>query len=255
MLLMVSPYSDIAPAYDCTVGLPFFLQVRASFEKLVQRYGIGFGSAADLGCGTGLFACYLNLCWGVPVYAVDNSTAMLREARRNCRGTNVCFLQQDIRCLSLPLPVDLITANFDTLNHLRTPTDLRVAFQRIAANLRPAGHFYFDILTPSQSARQYQVFIRDRCALRSWLEQQIRREPRMRLVQTTVRRRSAGCCSPIIERVTERVYSANDIGRWLAEARFIIRGVHDAETLDVAVSCPPRVVIVAQKPPSGFNSN
>lgn len=255
MLLMISPYSDIAHDYDCTVGLPFFLQVRAYFEKLVQRYGIGFRSAADLGCGTGLFACYLNLCWRVPVYAVDNSTAMLREARRNCRGANVCFLQQDIRCLALPSPVDLITANFDTLNHLRTPTGLRVAFRRIAANLRPAGHFYFDILTPCQSAREYQVFIRDRCMLRSWLEQQIRWEPRTRLVQTTVRRRSAGCCTPIVGRVTERVYSANEIGAWLAEARFIIRGVHDAETLCVATNCPARVIIVAQKAPGGSKSN
>src|SRR5881409_1413 len=86
MLLTVSPYSRIAPSYDCTIGLPFFLQVRDSFEKLVQRYGIRFRSAADLGCGTGLFACYLNLCWNVPVYAVDNSAAMLRQAQRNCQG-------------------------------------------------------------------------------------------------------------------------------------------------------------------------
>ena len=247
MLLTVSPYRDIAPSYDCTVGFPFFLHVKDSFEKLVQRYGISFRSAADLGCGTGLFASYLNLCWGVPVYAVDNSTAMLREALRNCRSANVCFLQQDIRCLALPSPVDLITANFDTLNHLRAPADLRAAFRRIAANLQPAGHFYFDILTPCQRARAYQVFVRDRCAQKRWLEQQIRWEPRTRLLRTTVRRRSAGYCSPTIERVTERVYSVNEIGTWLGEAGFIIRGVHDAETLDIATSCPTRMIVVAQK--------
>src|SRR2546430_1699610 len=88
MWFMVSTYSDIAPGYDCTVGLPFSRQVRDGFEKLAQRYGIRFCSAADLGCGTGLFACYLNLCWGVPVYAVDNSAAMLRQAHRNCRGAS-----------------------------------------------------------------------------------------------------------------------------------------------------------------------
>ncbi len=56
-------YTQIAPVYDCTVGVPFFLRVRNAFEKLVRRYGIRFCSAAHIGCGTGLFACYLNLCW------------------------------------------------------------------------------------------------------------------------------------------------------------------------------------------------
>jgi SAM-dependent methyltransferase len=138
-------YARIAPFYDCAVGVPFFLRVRDAFEKLVRRYGIRFCSAADIGCGTGLFACYLNCCWGVPVFAVDKSAEMLRQARWNCSSAGVCFLQQDIRCLSLPSRVDLITANFDTLNHLRTPEDLRAAFNRVAVNLRPAGHFYFGV--------------------------------------------------------------------------------------------------------------
>ena len=150
---MVSPYSRIAPVYDCTVGLPFFLRLRDAFEKIATLYGIRFGSAADIGCGTGVFACYLNRCWGVPVFGVDRSAEMLRQARRNCRSRGVCFLQQDIRCLALPAQVDLITANFDTLNHLRSAADLRRTVKRIAANLRPGGHFYFDIITPCQRAR------------------------------------------------------------------------------------------------------
>ena len=97
-------YSQIAPFYDCTVGMEFFLRVRQAFSKLAPRYRIRFCSAADIGCGTGLFACYLNQCWGVPVYGVDRSLEMLRQARRNCPGAGVCFLQQDIRCLALPSP-------------------------------------------------------------------------------------------------------------------------------------------------------
>jgi ubiquinone/menaquinone biosynthesis C-methylase UbiE len=60
MRLVTRPYSQIAPVYDCTVGMAFFLRVRQAFSKLVPRYGIRFCSAADIGCGTGLFACYLN---------------------------------------------------------------------------------------------------------------------------------------------------------------------------------------------------
>ena len=47
---MPSPYSRIAPVYDCTVGFPFFLRRPGCFERLVRRYGIRFGSAADIGC-------------------------------------------------------------------------------------------------------------------------------------------------------------------------------------------------------------
>src|SRR4030095_8338141 len=103
------PYSELAPRYDTALGISNFIGTRAAFEALVRRYGIQFRSAADVGCGTGLFACYLSRCWGVPVFAVDRSPEMLRVAVRNCPDLNVCFLQQDIRCLRLPCVVDLIT--------------------------------------------------------------------------------------------------------------------------------------------------
>ena len=244
-------YSQIAPFYDCTVGVPFFLRLRASFEKLVEQYDIRFCSAADIGCGTGLFACYLSRCRGAAVYAVDHSAAMLHEAARNCCNADVCFLQQDIRCLALPSRVDLITANFDTLNHLQTPADLRRAFRRVAANLRPGGHFYFDILTPCQPSDGYEVFTRDHCTTRSWLHQRIQWEPRTRLIRITALQRRADCLLPVVECVTERAYSPREIGRWLVEAGFKIRGVHDAETLRAATGCPPRIIIIAQKAISG----
>jgi len=254
MLLMVSPYRDIAPGYDCTIGLPFFLQVRDSFEKLAQRYGIRFCSAADLGCGTGLFARYLNLCWNVPVYAIDNCSAMLRQARRNCGRANVCFLQQDIRCLSLPSPVDLITANFDTLNHLRSAGELRLTIGRIAANLCPGGHFYFDIITPCQPAGGYDVLIPNRCVKRSWLHQRIHWDPRARLLETFALQHRRGGCAPAMARVIERAYDVGEVGACLHEVGFTVRGVHDFETLRVPSGCPPRIIVVAQKAPRGSKS-
>jgi SAM-dependent methyltransferase len=244
------PYSQIAPLYDCTVGVPFFLRVREAFEKLVRRYRIRFCSAADIGCGTGLFACYLNRCWGVPVYAVDRSLAMLRQATRNCPSPGVCLLQQDIRSLALPLKVDLITANSDTLNHLSVSQDLCRAFERVALNLRPGGHFYFDILTPCQPLHGYRVYVRNRCRVRSWLEQRVRWDPRQRLIHTSALQRRVGWCRPVLERITERAYSAAELGKWLAAAGFLIRGVHDEATLRVDLDCPQRIIVVAQKQPS-----
>src|SRR5580765_3146634 len=113
-----APYSELARSYDVALGLNSFASTRQAFEELVRRYGIRFCSAADVGCGTGLFARYLSRCWKARVLGVDRSPEMLIEARRNCRDDGVRFLTQDIRCLALPEPVDLVTANFDVVNHL-----------------------------------------------------------------------------------------------------------------------------------------
>ena len=74
------PYSRLAPEYDVAIGFRSFTGTRAAFERLIRRYAIPFDSAADIGCGTGLFASYLNQCWGVPVFAVDRSPDMLAVA-------------------------------------------------------------------------------------------------------------------------------------------------------------------------------
>src|SRR5262245_16153553 len=96
------PYSELAADYGQTIGWPAFRQTRRAFETLARRYGLRFRSAADLGCGTGLFARYLSERYPAPVWAVDISPEMLRVAESNCFGANVRLLRQDIRCLRLP---------------------------------------------------------------------------------------------------------------------------------------------------------
>lgn len=242
------PYSQFAPAYDQTIGWPRFLLTRRSFEALARRYGISFRSAADLGCGTGLFAKYLNQCWGVPVWAVDVSPDMLRVAARNCSGTGVRLLRQDIRCLRLPGPVDLATSNFDALNHLTGRDDLRVAFRRVAENLCAGGHFFFDLITPCFPLGRRMVYVRKIRAQSRQVTQLIRWNPVRRIISTTVVVRSSDSPCPKVEFHKERAYSFNEVGRWLMDAGFVIRGVHDEDTLQTASGCPQRIIVVAMKP-------
>ncbi len=98
---IASPYSQLAADYDATIGIPFFRQTRDFFERLVRKYGIRFRSAADIGCGTGLFARHLKLTRNISIFAVDLSEPMLRIAARNCGGTNVVLLRQVTNCLPL----------------------------------------------------------------------------------------------------------------------------------------------------------
>jgi SAM-dependent methyltransferase len=244
---VLRPYSQFAAMYDRTLGIPAFIRTRRAFEALVRRYGIRFHSAADLGCGTGLFACYLSRCWSVPVFAVDISPAMLREAARNCRNVGVCLLGQDIRSLRLPHPVDLVTANFDTLNHLVSDSDLRLAFRRIANNLRPGGHLFFDLVTPCLPLGGGRTYVRRLQTASRQILQRIHWDPQRRILSIFVVLSSPGSAVSTMEVHRERAYSPAEVGRWLMDSGFVLRGIHDAATLLLATGCPPRIILLAQK--------
>lgn len=246
-LQITRPYSRLAAAYDQTIGWAAFRRIRRGFETLARRYGLRFNTASDIGCGTGLFARYLNQCWGAPVWAVDISSEMLRVAKRNCSDSDVRLLRQDIRCLRLPEQVDLVTSNFDTLNHLTGKDDLRVAFRRIAENLRPGGHLYFDLVTPCQPLGGGMTYARRMNARSRQVVQHIRWDAAKRNISIVVSMRSANSTRPTVEVYRERAYSMAEVGRWLMDAGFVIRGVHDDETLLPASGCPARIIVIAQK--------
>ncbi|MCI0426609.1 MAG: methyltransferase domain-containing protein [Nitrospiraceae bacterium] len=245
------PYTELAAMYDATLGVPFFVGTRRAFEQLVRRYGINFRSAADIGCGTGLFAHYLSRRWGVPTYAVDRSPAMLAIAMRNCTGCEVGLLQQDIRCLQLPQPVDLVTANFDTLNYLLNGPDLRQTFRRIYENLRPGGYFIFDLITPCQPQDSYLVRMKRLPGTALEPRQRILWDGVRRLLFTTIVFQKPGSFALVSESHVERAYSPLRVARWLEAAGFVIRDILDAITLRIATGCPPRIIVVAQKCPGG----
>ena len=241
------PYSRLAADYDATIGVPFFRQTRDFFERLVRKYGIRFRSAADIGCGTGLFARHLKVSRDIPVFGVDLSAPMLRIAARNCSGTNVVLMRQDIRYLRLPRPVDLITANFDTLNHIVRTEDLRQTLRRIFENLNPGGHLIFDLVTNCLPIGRSHHYVRRFDQHRRSVTQSVRLDPIRKLLSILVSISSPDLMRPIIERHRERVYSPEEVGRALHEAGFVICGVHDAAALAQVKACPPRIVVVARK--------
>jgi hypothetical protein len=55
-----------------------------------------------------------------------------------------------------------------------TELDLRLAFRRIWENLRPGGHFIFDLITPCQPLSGAQTYIRRLGSGRRRAEQHIR---------------------------------------------------------------------------------
>lgn len=243
----LAPYAGLAPSYDVALGRNSLQQTAFTLRHLIERYGIAFRSAADIGCGTGLFAAHIARRWSIPVFAVDRSVAMLTEAVRNGSAAHALVLHQDIRRLNLPRPVDLITANFDTVNHIIEPADLAATFQRVHANLRPRGHFVFDFVTDRQPWSAAEVYLRRLPAKGCDVVQRIAWDPLRRLIFIALTQRWLRFGVRTVERHVERAYATLDIVRWLRRAGFFIRAVLDAATLGQAHAGSRRIVVVARR--------
>jgi len=140
------PYRELAGIYDELVGNTAFDCWRENFDRLVNRNGIEFTTAADIACGTGLAARYLaGTC--ARVYAIDKSAEMLDEARARCGLRNIVFIRQQFTELELPERVDMLTSNFDSLNYLTDEGDLAESLRRFGESVRPGGHAIFDLNT------------------------------------------------------------------------------------------------------------
>jgi SAM-dependent methyltransferase len=72
--------------------------------------------------------------------------ALARAAADRSR-VQITWLEQDMRELRLAEPVDAVTCLYDSLNYLVDEGELRRAMGAIAASLRPAGLFVFDMNT------------------------------------------------------------------------------------------------------------
>src|SRR5262249_52635396 len=141
----------------------------------------------------------------------------------------------------------LVTSNFDALNHLTGEGHLRVTFQRIAENLCPGGHLYFDLVTPCQPLGGGMTYSRRMNARSRQVIQRIRWDRARNMISVSVVMRSMDSPRPTLEIYRERAYSFAEVGKWLLDAGFAIRGVHDALTLKPANGCPARIIVVAQK--------
>ena len=141
----VKPYRLLAQYYD-----EIFSSIRspidAARERLLSRIMPTVGDACDLACGTGTTALTFARK-GITVYAVDLSPAMCRLAREKAEraGLPVHVFRADMRSFKLPKPVDLITCEFDALNHVPLKADLRKVAKAVAQALRAGGHFFFDV--------------------------------------------------------------------------------------------------------------
>lgn len=141
MLTNPAAYDDFAWIYDRHWGRDATWMLDA-IEPIVLRDVAAPARVLDLCCGTGQMARALH-DRGYHVTGVDGSAEMIRYARRN--APDCTFVVADARDFAVPGPFDLALSMYDALNHLLEPDDLRRAFGRVHAALRPGAPFLFDL--------------------------------------------------------------------------------------------------------------
>jgi ubiquinone/menaquinone biosynthesis C-methylase UbiE len=141
-------YRRYAEAYVKAGQGRWSLQSVPWVTRVFELQGAHPMSLIDVACGSGEFALAMAQR-GLQVTGVDQSPEMLVIARRNAQEKSIAitFLEQDMRRLELPTPVDAATCLYDSLNYLVTDADFREALGAIAGVVRPGGLFLFDMNT------------------------------------------------------------------------------------------------------------
>ena len=141
---MPDTYRWLAKYYD------HLFEFRRPFDsarrKILGPVLPGVRSACDLCCGTGTLAIQL-AGRGIRMFAVDLSPDMCRITREKARkaGMSVRVLRADMRDFTLPQRVDLVTCEFDALNHVPEKRDLHRVLKCVVTALGPGGYFAFDV--------------------------------------------------------------------------------------------------------------
>lgn len=145
----VNDYDDIASVYDEVMGNDFYRIVFCSLFSTIRKYlsRSAYVKCVDLACGTGSFINRISLELDSTCFGIDLSAKQIAIARRKCRqiGGKVNFEVGDVLKTELPEKCDLVTMNFDALNHLAHPEDWSALFTRVYSILNPGGIFFFDI--------------------------------------------------------------------------------------------------------------
>ena len=169
---MSESYTDFASVYDELMDETPYELWKNRIIKAINEYGIskpvksaeeimadGVVSeeellesernlVVDLGCGTGTLT-EMMYAEGYDMIGIDMSESMLEIAmnKKEQSGSEILYLNQDMRELELYSTVGTVISVCDSINYLTEDEDVRLTFSLVHNYLYPNGLFIFDFNT------------------------------------------------------------------------------------------------------------
>ncbi len=141
-------YTDFSYLYDMFMEDVPYDEWTDFVDGLLSSYGNDVKSIIDLGCGTGNITERL-FKKGYEVMGVDISADMLSVASEKAlmNESDILFINQDMRELSVIDRVDAVVSLCDCINYLITDEDVLETFTHVKDSLKNGGIFIFDFNT------------------------------------------------------------------------------------------------------------
>lgn len=141
-------YERFAEVYDTLMDDFDYPRWADYYGEIIRRAGGSMKRMAECGCGTGSMTIEF-ADMGVKVTGMDLSAEMLRIAQEKARraGQKIVFVEQDMRYLEVPRPVDTVVCACDGVNYLTTPQDVQMFLTAAYNALKSGGVLAFDVST------------------------------------------------------------------------------------------------------------
>lgn len=244
-------YTAFAAYYDqCMEDIPY-AEWSSLVTELLQKEGICDGLVLELGCGTGTMTELLAQA-GYDMIGIDASGDMLTAAleKQAQSGSNILYLQQDMREFELYGTVRAVVSVCDTMNYLLAEEDLLQVFRLVNNYLDPGGLFLFDLKTEHhfRDVVGEQSFVQneeDACVI--WENYYYEDEQINEYAVTIFAREDEGSYERMQELHYQRPYSIEQIAGLLAQAGMTLVGIYDESGV-----CPPdadscRIYVLARE--------
>lgn len=141
-------YTGFANVYDHMMEhIPYEEWFGKLKEYLVEK-GLQSGRICELGCGTGIMTEKFARA-GYQMIGLDKSVDMLSLAKQKQEetGSDILYLNQDMKELELDKPVDAFISVCDSMNYLLQEDEMTELFSKVKKYLKPGGYFVFDLKT------------------------------------------------------------------------------------------------------------
>ena len=206
----------------------------------------------DLACGTGVYS-YDLLARGYDVIGVDSSLDMLNKSLEKAAELQIApplLLCQTLEELDLYGTAKAAVCLTDSLNHITNPANVRRFFRRLSLFLEPGGLFVFDVNT----RHKHEQVLADNTFVyeteQAFCVWQNRWQPEQNTTEITLdvfHAEEDGTYTRKSERFAERVYSAEELTKWLSRAGFELLHIYGELTYEPPQADAQRVFIVARR--------